>query len=197
MRAGCTGELGKFSLESPNLQDLFARLTIESRSDFRNTNGAMEPSLRNREIGDERFLFELYLDTRFDEMLAWGWTDEQMRAFAHMQFATRETSYQAQYPEACDSVLVLEGQAVGRFVVSRTVSELRVVDIAILRQHRAKGFATAILNGLLQEADRARIPVTLHVEILNPIKGWYERLGFQTTAERGGYYLMTRLPTAT
>ncbi len=119
-----------------------------------------------------------------------------MRQFAKMQYMSRQTAYSAQYPQADDQVIVFDGTTIGRLLVSRTGQEIRLIDIAILSEQCGKGFGKQVLDRLLYEADQGSVSVTLHVEMSNPAKNWYERAGFKVTGENGGYYLMTRLPEA-
>ena len=156
----------------------------------------MSIDLRKAEIGDLELFFELYLDSRVEEMRSWGWAPEQMRQFARMQYMSRQMAYSAQYPQADDQVIVFNGAAIGRLLVYTNGEEIRLIDIAILTEQRGKGFGKQVLERLLHEADQASVRVILHVEMSNPAKNWYERAGFQVTGENGGYYLMTRQPAA-
>ena len=73
------------------------------------------------------------------------------------------------------------GEAVGRLYVARQQNEIRIVDIALLPEHRNSGIGTTLLNELLVEADGANKRVCIHVERFNPAMRLYERLGFRRT----------------
>jgi ribosomal protein S18 acetylase RimI-like enzyme len=62
--------------------------------------------------------------------------------------------------------------------VANLVTELRLVDIAVLPRQANQGIGTALLEDLLARAREAGLPVTLHVDLTNPARHLYERLGF-------------------
>jgi ribosomal protein S18 acetylase RimI-like enzyme len=74
--------------------------------------------------------------------------------------------------------------------------ELRVIDIALLPEHRGRGIGTALMTWVTAIADREARSVTLHVEPWNPARRLYERLGFASEGLRGIYEFMRR-PVAT
>ena len=76
----------------------------------------------------------------------------------------------------------------------RWEKEIRLVDIALLPEHRGGGVGSAILHEILAEGKAAGKPVTIHVERFNPALRLYERLGFVPIEERGPYLLMQRAP---
>jgi hypothetical protein len=50
------------------------------------------------------------------------------------------------------------------------------------------------MRDLLEDGRRTERPVTIHVEIFNPARHWYERLGFRPVADNGVYLLMEWRP---
>jgi ribosomal protein S18 acetylase RimI-like enzyme len=66
------------------------------------------------------------------------------------------------------------------------------MDIALLPEFRNRGFGSALLGSLIAEADAAGVKVSIHVEIFNPARELYQRLGFRQAAERGVYLLLER-----
>ncbi|HUP41984.1 MAG TPA: GNAT family N-acetyltransferase, partial [Thermoanaerobaculia bacterium] len=79
---------------------------------------------------------------------------------------------------------------IGRLYVDRWKDQIRLVDIALLPEHRGAGLGRAILEELLAEGDRSGLPVTIHVELNNPALRLYRRLGFRHVDSNGIYYLM-------
>ena len=59
---------------------------------------------------------------------------------------------------------------------------------------RRKGYATAVLNRLIEEAADAGLSVTLGVVKTNPAVRLYERLGFRITHEDDRKFYMQRDP---
>ncbi len=147
-----------------------------------------------RPIGDEdrELLFRVYAGTREEELAPVPWTPEQKEAFLRMQFDAQHAYYQEHYAGADFDVVLADGEPVGRLYLARWTSEHRIVDIAILPGHRGRGLGSELLRRILAEADGAGKPVTIHVEMHNPVRRLYDRLGFVPVEERGVYLLMER-----
>jgi ribosomal protein S18 acetylase RimI-like enzyme len=77
----------------------------------------------------------------------------------------------------------LDGQAVGRIVIDRAGNEFRLVDIALLPEHRGRGLGTALIQNLQREAAAAKKPVRLSVLKGERAFRLYQRLGFEKTGE--------------
>ena len=122
------------------------------------------------------------------------WSAEQKEAFVKMQFEAQRQFYLANYPAASYYVIERAGQPVGRMIVDRSQKTIRLMDIALLPEHRNAGIGTNLIKDLLEEADRAGRPVLLHVETFNPAMGLYKRLGFVKSGEISFYHEMTRPP---
>lgn len=148
------------------------------------------------EAGDEAFLFEVYASTRAEELASVDWDEPQKEAFLRQQFAAQHEWYAGQYDGASFHVVVVDGQAAGRLYVARWPEEIRIMDIALLPEHRGAGVGTSLLNDLIAEAGAAGKPLTIHVERFNPALGLYLRLGFTVTEDKGVYLLLVRSPTS-
>ncbi len=61
-----------------------------------------------------------------------------------------------QYPTAVESVILIAEKSVGRTILDRNEKNIHVVDIAVLPEHRNKGFGSAALGELRQESARDR-----------------------------------------
>ena len=152
--------------------------------------------LRNVVPGDEPFLFQVYANTRLEELAVTGWNAEQIHAFLAQQFNAQHTHYHAHYTDAQFSVIMDGDTPIGRLYVARWPREIRVIDIALLPQHRGHGVGGLLLKEILAEGQASARPVTIHVERMNPARRLYERLGFQETEDQGIYLLMTWTPDA-
>jgi GNAT superfamily N-acetyltransferase len=120
------------------------------------------------------------------------WDDARKEAFLRMQFDVQDRSYREQNPDGSFDVIAVDGVPAGRLYVSRRASEIRIVDIALLPEHRGAGIGTGLLRELIAEGERSGKPVTIHVERGNRARTLYERLGFAEVAENGVYVLMER-----
>ena len=149
-------------------------------------------TLRPQTPADDTFLFELYASTREEEVAALCWNAEQKRQFLRSQFELQTTHYRRHYEGASFDIIEVNGQAAGRLYVHRGPGEWRVMDIALLPRYRNRGAGTSLLRSLLADADRAGVPVTIHVEEYNKARRLYERLGFRMKEQQGMYLLLER-----
>jgi GNAT superfamily N-acetyltransferase len=142
--------------------------------------------------GDRPFLLDLYLATRAAEFSALGWGPEAQRALLEQQYRAREAGWATSAPGADDQVITLDDHPVGRLVLDRRPTGIRVVDVAVVPAQQGRGIGSVVLRRVLEEADAARLPVTLHVVTTNPALRLYERLGFVPVDEDGVRVLMER-----
>lgn len=143
--------------------------------------------------GDLQFLFELYCSTR-DDVSALPWPVEQKHAFLVQQFNAQHTHYQQHYAGADFLILQSRGVDFGRMYLHRTPKEHRLMEITLLPEHRNQGFGTHLMEVLIQQAQEADLPLTLHVETFNPAYQLYRKLGFQDVRVHGLYMFMEKLP---
>ena len=147
-------------------------------------------SLRPITPEDEAFLARLYASTREQELAQTNWSDEQKAMFCRMQFNAQTTDYGKNYPDASFDIIERDGVAAGRLLVLRSAEAVHVIDIALLPEHRGAGIGTKFLRELQEEAKAAGKKLSIHVEIFNPARRLYERLGFKQVEEKGVYLLM-------
>jgi ribosomal protein S18 acetylase RimI-like enzyme len=145
---------------------------------------------------DLPFLARLYASTRMEELAVTDWSDAQKAAFLQSQFDAQHAHYRKHYSRSDFFVIEQAGEPVGRLYLARWDSEHRIVDIALLPEHRGGGLGTALLRDLLDEAAAAHKAVTIHVEKFNPALTLYRRLGFVVAGEQGAYDLMRWEPAA-
>ena len=73
---------------------------------------------------------------------------------------------------------VLIEAIVGRFCVSQANDHLLVVDLSILPDFQGQGIGLQLIKSVQVEATRTNLPVKLSVELGNPARSFYEKLGF-------------------
>jgi ribosomal protein S18 acetylase RimI-like enzyme len=151
-------------------------------------------SLRPEVPADEPFLLAVYASSRAPEMRLVAWPEEQKRAFLSSQFHAQRASYRDRIPDAAFDVILLDGERAGRFYVHRGAETFELVDIALLEKHRDAGIGGTLVRELLAEAARAGKPVRLYVELENPARRLYERLGFRPIGDTGVYQHMEWRP---
>ena len=151
--------------------------------------------LRPVRSSDREFLLAVYASTREAELALVDWSDEQKDAFVRHQFEAQTAHYLEHYTGASFKVIEVDGEPAGRLYVARWEDEIRVMDIALLPEHRGTGIGTRLLRDLLDEAEASGKKVTVHVELNNPALRLYQRLGFRPVAERGVYLLLETRPS--
>lgn len=164
---------------------------MENGAAEQSPNNTDEVALRRATPEDEAFMCAVYLSTRREEMMAWGWADAQQEMFARMQFNVRRQAYRMQSPQAAYKIILFEGERAGSLIVESVDEEIRLVDIALLPEYRNRGIGSSIIKELFAEAGKMNKPVRLQVEKMNPqAHRLYERLGFSVTGEDQMYFQM-------
>jgi ribosomal protein S18 acetylase RimI-like enzyme len=151
--------------------------------------------LRPVEDADRAFLVELYGSTREEELAQVEWDGGVKRAFVEQQFSAQDAHYRANYPGATLDVIEVDGAPAGRLYVHRGPSDIRIMDIALAPPFRGRGIGTSLLRSLMEEADSSSRKLSIHVEMNNPARSLYGRLGFEPAGEHGVYVLMERSPS--
>jgi ribosomal protein S18 acetylase RimI-like enzyme len=155
-------------------------------------SGVVPISLRPA-VGDDRaFLLDVYGASRAEELTSVPWSDEQKAAFVAMQFDAQDRYYADALPSTQRSVVLLEGHPIGRLYVDIDDARVLIVDVVLLPEHRGRGIGSALLAGVLAEADRRRLPTRLHVEPHNRAHRLYRRFGFKVVEPGAVYDLMER-----
>lgn len=148
-------------------------------------------SLRPITPDDDSFLAGLYASTRAEELAVTGWSEEDKALFCRRQFDAQTAHYVEKYAGATLQIIERAGVPAGRLYVARWDREIRIMDIALLPEHRGSGIGTKLLRELQEEARSAGKSLTIHVERFNPALRLYERLGFRQIEDKGVYLLMS------
>ena len=147
-------------------------------------------SLRVAAANDAEFLATVYASTRSEELAVTDWTDVQKAEFCQMQYTAQDSHYRQHYLTAEYYVIEYAEQPVGRLYVDRWKREIRIMDIALLPEHRGKGIGSHLLLDLRDQAKESGKSLSIHVERFNPALRLYERLGFRMIEDKGVYLLM-------
>lgn len=133
---------------------------------------------------DLDFLRALYATGRAEEMARVGWTPEMASSFLADQFRLQHHHFTAHYADADDFIVTAHGAAVGRLLLDRRAAPWRLVELALTGPVQGRGWGSALLRWLQQEA-RIQGPgeLDLNVALDNPrAEALYRRLGFQDVA---------------
>jgi len=139
---------------------------------------------------DRAFLTRLYASTREEELAPVPWPREQKDAFLLMQFHAQHTHYQQHYANASFDLILQNETPIGRFYVSRTPDDVRIIDISLIPESRGQGIGSTLLHRLQSEARATGATVSIHVERMNPALRLYDRLGFRLREDRGIYLFL-------
>ena len=151
-------------------------------------------ALRPETDDDIPFLMRLYASTREEELAPVPWSVDQKQTFLVSQFQAQRYHYRTQIAGCTFDVIEHRGEPAGRLYLEPRLSQLYIVDIALLPAWRGQGFGTAILAALQATAGAIGKGVGIMVEKYNPALRLYRRLGFTDIADHGVYLEMEWLP---
>lgn len=155
----------------------------------------MSVSLRPVTPADREFLIAVYGGTRAQELAQVPWDEGQKDAFVRWQFERQEEEYNQRYPNARYDVILVDGVPAGRIWVGIEDKQIRLLDIAIIPEFQNRGVGTQLLRLLMDEAIQSNKALRHMVFMLNDnAYRFYERLGFVTIDDVGGYKHMEWVP---
>ena len=156
----------------------------------RRTLSRLGAGYRAERDSDRLFLQSLYASTRAEEVRLTGWPAELQERFLAQQFAAQHQHYRANYPRAEWLIIEDGGRPIGRLYLEEWEREIRIIDISLAPDARGRGIGGAILADVMEDAGSRGKFVSIHVEVNNPARSLYERLGFTKAGEHGIYELM-------
>jgi len=151
-------------------------------------DGGGTVELRPVSASDDEFLLSLYSSTREDELAQAEWAEGQKEMFLRWQFDLQRREYEARFPDAAYSVILVDQQPAGRIWVGTDDEQIRLLDIALLPDFQNRGVGTALLQRLKTEAANRGKALRHMVFVLNNnAERFYERLGFKLIEDFGAY----------
>lgn len=158
-------------------------------------SNSVDVSLRPVNDADQEFLIGVYASTRAAELAQVDWDESQKDAFIRWQYEMQKREYETRYPSARYDIILVDGAPAGRIWVGTDEKEIRLLDIALLTDFQDRGVGTQLLRQLMDEATRTNKALRHMVFVLNDnAYRFYERLGFKTIEDVGGYKHMEWLP---
>jgi ribosomal protein S18 acetylase RimI-like enzyme len=110
----------------------------------------------------------------------WGWDEEEQRRLHARRFKPHETE-----------ILLGDGEPIGALHVVRKPEEIVLLSVHLQPAWQSRGFGTAVLERLMEEAARRGVPIRLRVLRVNErARALYERNGFRTTETTDTHHLM-------
>ncbi len=173
--------------------DIHAR--VDHRSELSSTPSRRWKArsvLRVETADDRSFCESLFVDLQRPVLDLAGWDDTQCAAYLKLQFAQRERDVHMRYPDADYSIVRFDGDDVGRLVVDRGATGIRLLEIVIQNEFRGRGIARDCLRRLCAEADAGSLDIELLVAIDNPAVQLYLDFDFAVVDDDGMYFKMSR-----
>lgn len=157
----------------------------------------MDYRLRAATPADEAWQLAIYAGTRADELALTGWPAEACDAFVRQQHRAQQQHYAQHFPRsACQLIVVAGDMVAGRLWLDERPGRLHILDIALLPAWRGRGLGTRCLQDLAARADACGLALGIQVEIHNPARRLYERLGFVTDGQPQGIHQPMSRPAA-
>ncbi len=133
---------------------------------------------------DEPFLRQLREQVDSERLGLQYWAPEQQefaRQIADMQFRAHSAHYRKVKAnwDTKDCIIELDGQPVGRFIVTQGSREIYLADVSVDRAHRGKGLGHAVIDSVKAECVQSKRVLRLHVDLSNPALKFYASLGFR------------------
>jgi ribosomal protein S18 acetylase RimI-like enzyme len=145
--------------------------------------------LRPETEADAAFRFALFCASRPPEEDFSLLGPELAQHLLRQQFLAQSRSYQTDFPLARVDIIEFDSAPVGYIIVEMTVTQARIVDLAIVPDRRRAGIGEAVITPIIAEAQRRELP--LRVSVLNGNRGslrFRRRLGFQPIGERTAFH---------
>lgn len=150
--------------------------------------------LRPKVPSDEPFLQALYISTR-DDLLLIDQCQDEYQQLVEMQYQAQCAGYGEQFPNALYFIIEHHHQPVGKVSIDFGANDIRIVDLALVREARGKNLGKGVIQSLQFAATQAGAPLSLTVEQQNLFaRRLYHSLGFIVESEQQPYALMVWYP---
>lgn len=155
-------------------------------------------ALRPDAPSDRPFLRALFATARLDAPFLAHWPAEQREPFLDQQFQFQDLHYRRYHAGADFLIVERRGAPAGRIVLDRSAPDWCLVDIALLPQTRGQGLGAGLLRAMQAAAAASgAASIELNVEVGNPARRLYERLGFaEVEGESGTHTAMIFRPVS-
>lgn len=139
---------------------------------------------------DQPFLMQLFASSRplFSQM---GLPESVVAHLAEQQFQLQQASYRQQAANAEVFIVLLHNAPAGQITIHHSNQDIRLMDLAIVKQHQGQGYGTALIKALQLLASQQQLPLKLSVDSANQRAfALYLALGFVITEKQDFYYSM-------
>lgn len=144
--------------------------------------------------GDTEFLFRVYASTREDFNLL-PVDAAQKETLLRMQFTAQLQTFQSQFRDTGNSIVLLDEQPVARLWVDENAEEVRIVDFAVLPEFRNRGIGSQVVKSVMDRASRTGKPLRHRVMKTNHNAIQFQLgMGYAITGDDGLYLSMEWRP---
>tara|TARA_Y100001956_G_C4127842_1_gene191320 strand:- start:2371 stop:2817 length:447 start_codon:yes stop_codon:yes gene_type:complete len=139
-------------------------------------------STRPAKERDFDFLYQLKKAAEHDAIKAvFGW-DEKVQREIHQQ----------EWQQAKPTIIEVEGQPVGSFLVEQHNDHLYFGRFFLLPELHGEGVGSQVLNQLITDAQKLNLPIKLCYLQGNRVGSLYERFGFKRISHNQQFIFMQR-----
>lgn len=144
-------------------------------------------------------LYSLRAVSDADHLWLWTLKRATMQAYVAQTWGRWDDAEQAErfrqnFQPQHVHIIVVGATDAGLLHVERSPAEIFLVNIQISPEFQNRGLGTAVMNTLLAEARREKLPLRLQVLKVNPARHLYERIGFAVVGETTTHYQMRWTP---
>lgn len=128
---------------------------------------------------DKPFMEQLYKSTREDLDFIADQSGDFIEFVKEQQQEAQIEGYGDQFPNAMYFVIEYHHEKVGRAVLDFGMNEIRVVDLAFIKEARGKGLGEGVMASFVSISEKVKAPLVLSVLSSNvAAKMLYAKLGF-------------------
>lgn len=146
-------------------------------------------SLRPETPEDLPFLRDLYLSTREGAPKLSELPEDDRRRSLLEAFELEHRQHRA-HAHTWFTIIMIDEKPAGRLYVSQSPSEMRVLDLSLLPEHRRHGIGSQLLESIQSEAGRSQVPLRLRVAHGSSALEFYRELGFSLLGEGPTHHLL-------
>ncbi|MDT3307456.1 GNAT family N-acetyltransferase [Shewanella vaxholmensis] len=157
---------------------------------FDEFNSRIGLSAKAANANDNLFMAQLFYSTK-PFFYGLGLPREVVDTMLAQQYQLQQASYREQYPNANTYILFYQQQTIGKVMLDISEYRIHLIDFIIIPSMQGRGFGSAILAAIKQEAMKRHLPVGLSVESENTqAKKLYLQHGFKLESYSGAYESM-------
>ena len=143
---------------------------------------------------DDAFLFALFKAVRSGEFAHAALEPAQLDLLIGIQYAGQKQSYGTQYPGG-NSIVLLDGEPVGRIWLFRGPAEHHLVDVALMPEFQNRGIGSILIAEAIAAARSAGVRLCCSIALTNGASlRFHQRLGFQVVGHDEIYYDLAVYP---